>query len=85
MPSPAESDWVEVVAPGSRAMYLTASQSQEVEIVAYRYTPHGIMYDLKAAQPGVRWSVTAKCIQPLHGETSLLRVNLMTGDTEPAG
>jgi DEAD/DEAH box helicase domain-containing protein len=79
-----DQDWVVVVAPGSRAMYVTASQTQEVEILAYRYTPQGIMYDLKSPQPGTRWAVAATCIQPLHGETALLRVNLMTGEATAA-
>jgi hypothetical protein len=64
-------------------MYVTGNQTQEVRIVAYRYTPQGIMYDLEPPQPGLRWSVAASYVQPLHGETALLRVNLMTGDAEP--
>jgi DEAD/DEAH box helicase domain-containing protein len=79
--SSAESEWVEVVAPGSRAMCVTGTEMQEVEVLGYRYTPQGIMYDLRPSQPGLRWSVAARYIQPLHGETSLLRVNLMTGES----
>ena len=74
--------WVEVIAPGQRAMLRSGSEAGEVEVLAYRYTPHGLMYELAPPQPGVKWMVAANQVEPLYGETAMVRVNLTTGETD---
>jgi DEAD/DEAH box helicase domain-containing protein len=76
----ADEDWVIVIAPGETAILGNASGTQEVEVVDFRYTPRGIIYDLKHRAQEVRWSVPAETVQPIYGETRLVRFNLMTGE-----
>ena len=55
----------------------------EVEVVAYRYTPQGLLYELVPPAPGSKWLVKASAVQPMHGQTKTLRYNLVTGETQP--
>lgn len=80
----AEGDWVVVVAPGSTAFYVSEDGTVEVEVVACRYTPQGLLYELVPQTPGTKWLVKAASLQPVNGKTSLLRYNLVTGETAPA-
>lgn len=79
----AEGDWAVVVAPGSTAFYISADGMVEVEVVACRYTPQGLLYELAPQEPGTKWLVKAASVQPINGRTTLLRYNLVTGETEP--
>lgn len=76
----ADDDWVILVAPGELAILTNASGTQEVEVADFRYTPRGIMYDLKHRRRSVRWTVPAETVMPIHGESKLVRFNLMTGE-----
>lgn len=77
------SDWVLVVAPGERALYLAEGQSIVVDVITHRYTPRGLLYQLKRDDgQEAQWFVAADHIVPINGETLLLRVNLLTGETE---
>jgi DEAD/DEAH box helicase domain-containing protein len=76
----ADDDWVILVAPGELAILTNASGTQEVEIADFRYTPRGIVYDLKHRTQDVQWTVPAETLMPIHGESKLLRFNLMTGE-----
>jgi hypothetical protein len=79
---PAEGDWVVVVAPGSRAIYESEDGSVEVEVVTYRYTPQGLLYELVPPKPGAKWLVKASSVSPLHGDSTTIRVNLITGEED---
>jgi hypothetical protein len=81
-PPAADADWAVVIVPGQRAMFISADSAQEVTVVAYAYTPRGLMYDLEHADPTVNWRVPASEVQPIYGSTQLQRVNLVTGDVE---
>ena len=76
----ADDDWVILVAPGEPAILTNASGTQEVEVSGFRYTPRGIVYDLKHPAQSVQWSVPATTVMPVHGESKLVRFNLMTGE-----
>lgn len=78
-----QSDWATVIAPGQRAIYLMESGPQEVTVRGYRYTPQGLMYELEPPTPDVKWVASANVVKPLNGESTLIRVNLITGDEEP--
>ncbi len=65
-------------------MFRGQSEPIEVEVLAYRYTPQGLMYELVPQQAGVKWMVAANQVEPLYGETAMVRVNLTTGETELA-
>jgi hypothetical protein len=79
-----EGDWVRVIAAGSKAMYLTPDGPIEVEVSGYRHTPRGLMYDLVPLQDSSgKWVVVSSSIQPIHGVTSFVRYNLITGESEP--
>jgi hypothetical protein len=75
------SDWTRVIAPGERAMYLALDCPREVQVRGYRYTPRGLMYELEPPPGAKDWFVNAAAVQAIHGETKLIRVNLVTGET----
>lgn len=85
VPQPRDEQWAHLIAPGSKAIYLSEDGSSEVEVQAYRYTPQGMMYELATDKPGTRWLVRAGNVHPLHGESRMLRYNLMTGEVEALG
>ncbi|HEX2051830.1 MAG TPA: DEAD/DEAH box helicase [Actinomycetota bacterium] len=74
-------DWVPVVARGERAMYVSANRSEEVVVSGYRYTPAGLMYELESANDVTRM-IKWETLQPLHGETRMIRYNVMTGEID---
>jgi hypothetical protein len=79
-PARAETETIaEVVAAGQPAMLLSPEQTQEVTVRGWRYTPHGIMYDLAHTDSSVKWQVSAIHIRPINGRTVMERVDLMTG------
>jgi hypothetical protein len=78
---PADTDWVTIVAPGEMAILVNVAGTQEVEIVGYRYTPRGLLYELRHKSARVAWTVPADTVQPIYGETKLIRVNLVTDET----
>lgn len=77
-------DWVTVIAPGQQAIHLEENGSEEVQVVTFRYTPQGLMYQLVSPRSDVTWMVKASSVIPIHGVTELLETNLMTGETRPA-
>lgn len=75
-------DIVEVVAPDQQAMHVTGAVTRQVRVLAWRYTPYGLMYQIEGAAPGVKEMVPVQAIQPLLGETRMVRVNLVTGEED---
>lgn len=75
-------DWATIIAPGQKAVYLE-NGGEEVQVVAFRYTPQGPMYQLTSPQPDVTWMVSVSSLQPINGVTELQEVNLITGETRP--
>lgn len=79
------SDWVKVIAPGQQAIYLEENGSQEVQVVTFRYTPQGLLYQLIHPRSNdAVWMVKASSVIPIHGVTELLEANLLTGETRQA-
>ena len=76
-----EEDWVTIVASGELAILLNAAGTREVEVVGYRYTPRGLLYELRHTSDTVMWTAPADTVRPIHGQTRLSRVNLVTGET----
>jgi hypothetical protein len=76
-------DWVTVIAPGQQAIHLEENGSEEVQVITFRYTPQGLMYQLISPRSDVTWMVKASSIIPIHGVTELLETNLITGETRP--
>lgn len=72
--------WTRIVAPGEEAMYHGPAGPEEVEILGYRYTPHGLMYELRHRDKDQKWMVLASDVQPLFGSTRVIEVNLITGE-----
>ncbi|WP_324670154.1 DEAD/DEAH box helicase [Geochorda subterranea] len=84
LPAPGQDDdWQVVVARGEPAMLMKGEASEEVVVEGYRYTPRGIVYDLRHPDASVRWQVSYDRIQPIHGVTRLVRWNLVTGEEQP--
>ncbi|MBI3978060.1 MAG: DEAD/DEAH box helicase [Chloroflexi bacterium] len=77
-------DWTLVVAPGETAIYANVDGAVEIEVDGYRYTPRGLVYDIKPQPPLTGRVVPATRVVPISGETRMIRVNLMTGEEEPA-
>lgn len=77
-------EWQELIAPGEPAVNNPPQGSREiVKVLGHRYTPRGWYYDLEPHPPMDRWSVPTAQVQPIPGETRRLRVNAITGETEP--
>ena len=76
----AEEDWSILIAPGESAILINAAGTQEVRVIDFRYTPKGMMYELQHRKQNVTWAVPASTVQPIYGETKLVRFNLMTGE-----
>lgn len=73
-------DWVTLVAPGSQAFLAGSHAPKEVNILGYRYTPQGLLYQLEHDVQKQIWLVAAKEISPIPGISKLIRVNLVTGE-----
>ncbi len=73
-------EWVTVVAAGGPAMLVTDARTAEVVVKDHRYTPRGLLYELEPEQPGVRWLVAARDVQPIFGRSPLAKLNLETGE-----
>lgn len=73
-------DWAVVVAPGQSAMLGADHEPQEVVVKGYRYTPHGLMYELQHTDARQLWMVPVGSVNPIHGMTKLIHVNLVTGE-----
>jgi len=80
-PSAAGDEWVVVIAPGQQAVYVSDDGPRTVVVKGHRYTPQGLMYQLEPTIPSV-WMVAANALEPIYGQTKMLRANLMTGETE---
>ncbi len=83
-PEETTGDWTTVVAPGQQAVHSGENGSEEVEVITFRYTPHGPMYELISQRPDVKWMVPASRIKPIYGVTGLQEINLVTGETRQA-
>ena len=79
---PQDGDWITVIAPGETAMYISIDGPRRVIVKEHRYTPHGLMYQLKPAPHVDQWMVAANALEPIYGETKMLRANLITGETQ---
>jgi DEAD/DEAH box helicase domain-containing protein len=98
-PTATEGDWIRVIATDQPAVYLHSDGAIDVIVVDYRYTPHGVMYELKPVRDSgfhrengdisktapMKWMVLASLVQPVNGVTRFIRVNLVTGEHEDAG
>lgn len=72
-----------LIAAGERGIYLSPSGHEELKVLGYRYTPQGLFYQVESPIQGGRRMVRANTVQPLNGETTMVQVNLMTGEEEP--
>ncbi len=71
-----------MIAPGEQAVYLSDDGPRNVVIKGHRYTPQGLMYQLEPSMRVDRWMVAANALEPIYGQTKMLKANLMTGETE---
>jgi len=76
----AEEDWATIVAPGETAILVNSEGTKEVEVVGYRYTPKGLIYELRHRTTTVTWRVPENTVRAIHGQTKLIRVNLVTDE-----
>jgi hypothetical protein len=94
-----DKEWVKLIGSGQPAMYLDSNGTIQVNVLGYRYTPHGVLYELEnlpstkfdllpdgtiGLRPPAKWMVLASHIQPIHGTTEMIAVNLMSGEERPA-
>ena len=101
-----EEDGSIIIAAGEIAIHESAQGPMQAVVLEHRYTPHGLMYELKpftekktktqcprarrvpaskrlSQKSGVRWLVAVNTVQPIPGETKMVRVNLNTGKLKP--
>ena len=75
---------VRVVASGEKALYTDSNGTQEITVLNSFYTPNGLQYQLAHPQPTLRWTVSAKCVEPINGLTRTVILDLMTGEQKAA-
>lgn len=75
-----DSEWMDVITVGERAVLVSSDGGREVLVIGFRYTPRGPMYELAPEQRGMRWMVPTSAVQPILGVTSTQRINLLTGE-----
>lgn len=100
-----DDNWVKILAPGEKGIYHSANGPTDVIIIEYRYTPHGLLYELNNPNekdqydinPSLsrnrrlsqkiekvaptKWLVAANAVQPIPGESKVMEVNLITGES----
>jgi DEAD/DEAH box helicase domain-containing protein len=76
-----QTDWSTVIASGEKAVYTGIDGAQEVEVMQYRFTPCGPMYELKSPSSNCRWMVASATVQPINGLTLMTKLNLITGES----
>ena len=81
--SAGDSDWVTVIAAGGPGMLVSGTRTVEVIIRGHRYTPRGLLYELEPEQPGTTWMVAVRDVRPMFGHSPLVRLNLVTAETQP--
>jgi DEAD/DEAH box helicase domain-containing protein len=94
-PGAAEGDWISVIGRNQPALHHHANGPVEVVVLDFRYTPHGVMYQLEPLKgPGytqqpdraitknapMKWMVLASLVEPLPGRTQMVRYNVVTGE-----
>lgn len=75
-----EGDWMEVIAVGETAMLTQNGSVREVEVLGFRYTGRGPLYEVTPDAPGARQWVALGAVQPIHGQTRVERRNLLTDE-----
>ena len=86
IPTDVPEEWVTLVAPGEQASFLRDNWGCEVvTVIRFMYTRRGVFYELEHPDPTVRWHVPRDRVQPIPGQTKLIRYNLDSGETEPLG
>lgn len=80
----APENWVEVIKGGEPSIYLSEDGSREVMVLGYRFTPSGLMYELKpeSDKGSAKWMASNRVIQPLYGITRMTWVDFMTGEEQ---
>ncbi len=70
-----------VVAPGQRALFAASSgQLEEVQVIAVRYTPQGLVYDLEPTLKGTKWMASKRAVSPIPGESKMAKFNTLSGE-----
>lgn len=80
---PAENDWVTVICPGEKGMYIDGN-NEEVKVLGYRFTTKGMVYHLEPSGNSTSWVVKIENVVPLYGVTKVEMYNINTGETAPA-
>lgn len=73
-------EWITVIAPDERAIFIDMDGSREVTVVRHLFTPKGLQYQLIHPQPTIRWMVPTDALQPIVGVTRMLLYNTLTGE-----
>ena len=73
-------NWVTIIKPGQKAIYIDQNATQEVTVINCTYTPQGLMYKLQHQDTTADWYANATNVQPLFGETILIQKNFLTGE-----
>lgn len=74
-------EWIEVVAPGEKAIFVSgATEAMDVVVQGYFFTPKGLKYQLQHEDPAIRWTVEAASLQPMNGVTKMLLYNPNSGE-----
>jgi DEAD/DEAH box helicase domain-containing protein len=71
------------IARDEKAMFESSAGSEEVTIVRQRFTPQGLIYEVKPAPAGTKRTISAAHAHPLHGVTRMVLLNLETDEEEP--
>jgi DEAD/DEAH box helicase domain-containing protein len=72
--------WTLIIASGEKAIYTSEDGPREVSVLTHLFTPKGLMYSLQPEKENGKWMVVSDAIQPMHGATRMVYVDLMTGE-----
>jgi len=74
--------WMSVIAPGETAIQILPTETREVTVIRYLFTPSGLKYRLKHPKETVEWTVEQALVSPVHGVTRMVRYNVDTGEEQ---
>jgi hypothetical protein len=78
-----DGEWWEVISAGEKGVCSgDGGSKEEVEIIRFRYTPNGAVYDIKVDAPNLKRSLGIQSVQPIFGQSKTCLWNPTTGEVK---
>jgi hypothetical protein len=66
-------------------MYPTVNGPTEIYVIGHRFAPQSLRLELVPAKPCGRSLAAVWAVPPLHGDSAMCRLSVMTGGVEETG